>query len=888
MKYGRRFLARLANLVAMRRSDSRLREEMEEHLAFLTAENVRAGMSPSEAHRQAMIKFGTVEAVRSDYHAEQTLPFIENLLQDLRFALRQLRRAPGFSFTVVLTLALSVGVATAVFCVIDAVILRPLPYAHPEQIVEVAGHTSDNGWNQPASWPGYLDERAQLRTFADLAAYKHYKKITLDAPNAGPISVDCVRSTDNFFQVFGVQPLLGRTYLPGEQRDGRNQVAVLSYDAWQIYFSGDRSVLNRSVKLDGRAFTIIGVMPAGFRFPLNMRNAVYIPRLTDDDRMLSARSAFWLLTVGRIKDGVTIQQAQADLTHVFANLAKAYPDPDGNRIAQAIPVAEAANLRSKGPLWTLLAAVLAVLAIGCVNVTGLLLARGVKREREMAMRVAIGAGRKRVLAQVLTEGLLLAVLGAAGGVLLASVLLDLLRALLIKALARGADIHMNWTVLTAAIAVAVLTSTVASLYPALRLSGIDPNRALKSGGSAGTQGSQSRLRSSFVVTQVALTLVLLLVAGMLMGEVMHFRNADLGFDQARILSVKIGLSKPRYQGRNMIADFYRPLEERVSHLPGAQAAGFIDVLPIDTSGVNGGVHIAGQPPSKQPIWVESRFVSSGYFDVMGIPLHHGRRLSPSLDRAENIAGTVVVNDAFVRALIPHGLDPTAQRIDETAKPEEWTQIVGVTGNVRQNIYNPPFPERDWLLDEISAKDQGDSLANISLLVRTSGDPTQLIPAVRSIVHELDPTASFDEPRAMAEVVAETLVFERMDSWLFGIFAALALTLAMVGLYGLVSHEVEQGTRDIGVRMALGAGRNRILGMVMRRVVWMLAAGAVAGLALTFVARKLIWMVIYFDTQKLAGESLLITLILVVAGLVAAFVPAMRAASIDPMQALRSE
>jgi predicted permease len=809
------------------------------------------------------------------------------LMQDLRYAMRQLRRSPGFAMTVVLTLALSVGVATAVFCVIDNVILRPLPYAHSEKIVEVAGHTS-NGWNQPASWPGYLDVRAQLRTFAELAAYKHYKKITLDAPTSGPISVDCVRSTDNFFQVFGVRPMLGRTYLPGEQQDGKNQVTVLSYDAWQTYFSGDRSVLNRSVKLDGRTFTIIGVMPAGFRYPLNMHNAVYIPRLTDDDRLMIQRNAFWLLTVGRVKDGVTIQQAQADLSHVFSNLGKAYPDSDGDRSAQVIPLAEAVNSKSKGPLRALLAAVLAVLAIGCVNVAGLLLARGVKREREMAMRSAIGAGRARLVRQVLTEGLMLALAGAALAVVLAWALLDAMRAFLIKALERGADIHMNWMVLGAAIGVAVAASLSASLFPALRLSGIDPSRALKAGGSAGSGRRQHRLRSGFVVTQVALTLVLLVVAGLLMRLVTHYRNLNLGFDPARILSVKIGLSKPRYQGRNMIADFYRPLEEKVSHLPGAKAAGFIDVLPIDTFGVNSGVHIAGQPASKQMTWVEARFVSSGYFDVMGIPLHRGRRLSASLDRAENIAGTILVNDAFVRALIPPGLDPTAQRIDETSKPEEWTQIVGVTGNVRQNIYSPPFPERDWLMDEISAKDQGDSLANMSLLVRTGGDPTQLIPAVRSIVHELDPTASFDEPRTMTEVVSETLVFERMEGWLFGIFAGLALVLAIVGLYGLVSHEVEQGTRDIGVRMALGASRSRILAGVMSRVAWMLGAGTIAGLALTLFARKTIGMVIYFEAEREAAWLAAAALALIAAGLLAALIPAFRAASIEPVNALRSE
>jgi putative ABC transport system permease protein len=811
-----------------------------------------------------------------------------NLLQDMRYALRQLRRAPGFAFTVVLTLALSVGVATAVFCVVDAVIVRPLPFANPDKIVFVQA-ISRSGFQHPASWPNFKDERAELHAFQALAGYMDFRKITIDTPSSGPVSLDSVRSTDNFFQVFGVQPLLGRTFLPGEQEDGKNDIVVLSYDAWQKYFGGDREVLNKTVKLDGRASTVIGVMPAGFRYPMNLHNAVYTPRLITDTWMQN-RGANWLRTIGLLKDGVSAQQARADFAHVYADLAKAHPETDSGDIPQLTPVAERAAGKAKGPLYTLLFAVFAVLAIGCVNVAGLLLARGVKREREMAMRVAIGAGRSRLFGQVLTEGLILALFGALGGVLLSSGLLDMMRAFLVKALDRGADIHMNWPVLSAAVAVAVFTSLAASLFPALRLSGIDPNRALKAGGNAGTQRSQTRLRSGFVVTQVALTLVLLVVSGLLMRVVTRYRDTDLGFNPAKILSVKLGLSRSRYEGRDMVTAFYGPLEERVKHLPGVQAAGLIDVLPIDSSGDNRNVHIAGQPqnPPNQVMLAEYRFVSTGYFDVMGVPMHQGRQLSRSLDRAENKNSTVLVNDAFVGKFIPRGLDPTTQRMDDTVKEEEWSRIVGVTGNVRQSIYEPPMPEIDSLVDEIPAQYKPDLMSEMFLAVRTAGDPVQATAAVRSIVHDLDPTVPFDEPRTMTEVVAETLVFQRMESWLFGIFASLALALAMVGLYGLVNHEVEQATRDIGVRMALGASRNRILGMVLRRVTWMLAGGTIVGLVLTVVARKIIGMVIYFDLQKEAGGFLVLALLLVVAGLVAALIPAARAASIEPMQALRSE
>jgi putative ABC transport system permease protein len=807
---------------------------------------------------------------------------------DLRYALRQLRRGPGFAATVVLTLALSVGVATAVFCVIDAVIVRPLPFVHPERIV-VVQTMSRSRYQQPHSWPTYQDERKQAHSFAALAGYMDYFQVTADTPSSGPVLIDSVRSTDNFFQVFGVKPLLGRTYLPGEEQDGRNDVAVLSYDLWQRYFDGDRSIVNRSVKLDGRAYTVIGVMPAGFRYPLSHRNAIYTPLHLDQPWMIG-RGNHWLQVVGRVRDGVTIGQAQADLSHVLSDLGRAYPDTDAGRTVTLPTLAESVSGRSKGALWTLLGAVLAVLAIGCVNVAGLLLARGVKREREMAVRTAIGAGRMRLVRQLLAEAILMACLGAIGGVLVASLTLDLMRAFLIKALQRGADIRMDWAVLAAALGIAVVVSLAAALLPALRLSGIDPNRALKSGQSAGTGRAQHRLRAGFVVVQVSLTLVLLVVAGLLIRVVTRYRHADLGFDPEHILAVHLNYSPPRYQNRDVIADFYQPLLDRVTHLPGVRAAGLISILPIESWGSNSEIHIAGQPPypPNQEMLAENRFVSAGYFDVFGIPLRVGRALSPGLDRPENTAPTVVVNQAFVKQFIPNGLDPTAQRMDDDSNQENWTRIVGVTGNIRQDIYEPSLAERDWLMEEIDLKERNGLLNGMSLVVRSNGDPKLLIPALRSALHDVDPTVPFDEPRTMTDVVSETLVLERMEGWLFGIFAGLAFFLALIGLYGLVNHEVEQATRDIGVRMALGATRNRILAMTLARVSWMLCAGVAAGWVLTVAARKLIGMVIYFDAPKEAGGFALLGLLLVGSGLLAALLPAVRAASIEPMQALRNE
>ena len=814
---------------------------------------------------------------------------LRGVVQDLHYALRQSRKAPGFALTVVLTLALSVGLATAVFCVLDAVVLRPLPYPQPARIVEIDSHNSSGGYYQPASWPSYQDERAQTTAFKALAGYFRWRETAAETPN-GPAVLQAVRTTDNFFDVFAVQPMLGRTFLPGEQIAGKNDVVVLSYESWAKHFNGSRDVIGTSVRLDGRAYTIVGVMPPGFRYPLNARDAVYTPVHLDAAQWMQTRGGHWLRTIARVKDGVSVDAAQADLAHVFANLARAYPNTDGGRNLQLLPLSKSIDSKSRGPLWVLLGAVLAVLAIGCVNIAGLLLARSVKREREMAMRVAIGAGRRRLLGQVLTEGLLLAAGGAAGGMLLAWGLLDLLRAFLIKALERGADIHMNWAVLGAAAAIAVCASVAASLFPALRMSGVDPNRALRSGGSAGTDRTQHRLRAGFIITQVALTLVLLVVAGMLIRVVTRYQHEDLGFDPRHILAVDLHSAPVRYEGRDPISGFFNPLLERVRQIPGVRAAGLVDMLPIESWGSNTDVHIAGQPPNPKNVeeLAEVRMVSPGYFDVFGIPLYAGRPLSASIDGPDNKVGTVLVNEAFVKKFLPGGFARSAWRLDDNPKPELRTAIVGVTGNVRQDLRDPALAEMDSLLDEVPIKDRALAMSTMLLVVRSAGDPKTLIPALTNALREVDPTVPLADPRTVSDAIADELALERMEGWLFGIFAALALVLALVGLYGLVSHEVELSMRDIGVRMALGASRDRILGMILRRVTWMVGAGAVAGLLLTVFARKIIGMVIYVDTQKEASGFLLLAFGLLLAGLVAALIPAARAASIDPMRALRAE
>lgn len=809
-----------------------------------------------------------------------------SILQDVRYALRQLRRSPGFALIAVLTLSLGVGAATTIFSVVDAVILRPLPYSHPEKIY-VPQTLSREGYPQPFSLPSFKDFRAQNHVFAALSAVSSYQSVNLETPS-GPVALDWVQGSDNFFDVFGVAPILGRSYRSGEDQPGKNDVAVLSFDVWQTNFDGETSVIGRTLELNGHPYTCIGVMPAGFRYPLSVQHAIYTP-LHPDPLVVDRRGDHWLPAIGLLKPGVTRQQAQANLSVVLTSIGRAYPDSDGGRREQLISLEDTVEGNVTGALWALSAAVLAVLLIACVNVAGLLLARGVKREREIALRAALGARRARLVRQGLTESLLLAGLGAAGGIFLSWLLLSALRTFLIHAVQRGADVHIDVPVLLAALSLSLCTSIAASLYPSLHLSGADPSRALRSSGTAGTSRAHHRLRSVFIVSQVALSLVLLVLAGALLREVAGYRNTDLGFDARHILAAEIDLSPGRYQDHNVWADFYQPMLERVGHLPGVRAAGVVNLVPVQGWGWNTEIHITGQPPNPptEITLAEDRYVSPGFFDALGIHLLQGRMLSPSIDLPANQAATIVVNQAFVKKFMPAGLNPVGQHIEDGDKANEKTQIVGEVTNVRQDLMQPSMPEMDYLYTELPPQYSA-MLMRSNLVVRTWGNPKPVIPALRDVFHQIDPTLPFRAPKTMDEILADQVVMQLMETWLFGIFASLAVVLAVVGLYGLISHEVEMGTRDIGIRMALGATRSGVFAHILRRVTVLLVLGIFTGLGLTVAAKPLIATVAIIHFNHQVGLLALLILILAAAGFLAAVLPMQRAASIEPMEALRTE
>jgi len=801
---------------------------------------------------------------------------MSTMLSDLRHGIRVMKKNPGFTTTAVLTLGLTIGISTVVFSVIDAVLLRPLPYDHPDRIYSL--HTySPQSYTQPASYPEYLDWRRDNHVFSALAAYSAYGSANVEGPS-GAVALPRVMATDNFFDVFGIAPVLGRTFAPGEDQPGRNDVAVLSYEIWQQNFGGQENAIGQTMKIDAQPYTVIGVMPAGFRFPVSTRDAIYTP-MNMAKELAESRGDHWLPTVARLKNGVDKTQAQADMNRVLEDVGRAYPEESKGRRMQLWSLAASINESASQPLKVLSMAVLCLLAIGCVNIAGLLLVRGVKREREIALRAAVGASRGQLVRQILNESLLLGFLGAICGTFLAYGLLEGIRKLLTSAIARGAEVHMDKTVLLVALVLALLTSLLAGMIPALRASLIAPQVALKSGGSAGTGRGQHRLRAGFVITQVALALVLLVTSGLLLRVLSSLRNADLGFNPNGLMATEIDLSSKAYENRDVVAAFYQPMLERVRSVPGVRAAGLVGMLPIQNWGWNSDIHIAGQPPDPPNAerLAEMRPVTPGYFDAFGIALVRGRLLDDKIDTRTS-QPVVVVNEAFVKKFFSNGEDPIGKYIEWNNKP----MIVGLVRSIRQDIYEPPLAEMDLPVSQVP------HLTSMQLVVRTDVTSSSVVPALRRIFHDLDPGLPFRQPITMREVVADALVLDRLENWLFGSFAVLAVLLALVGLYGLVSHEIELSTRDIGLRMALGATRLSVLRSVYRRVAWMLCGGVVAGLLITKAVQKLIETVVAVHGAADALVILGLAGALFVAGLMAALWPARRAISIDPMVALRYE
>jgi putative ABC transport system permease protein len=798
---------------------------------------------------------------------------MSTLMQDLRYALRGLRRNPGFTGIAVLTLALGIGANAAIFSVLHGVVLRPLDFHEPERLVRVFGGSTGT---TTFSGPNFEDLRAEAEVFEELVAYDTELRTLTGLESAERISIATV--TSGFFRVLGRPPVLGREFLPEEMEPGRHRVAVVSHGFWQQRLAGHAAVLGQTMVLDGEVHTIVGVAPPDFDYPAG--RAVWLPLVREG--MFLGRGAIWLDVLGRLRPGVTPEAAARDVERVTAQLVEAYPD---NALLQTSvrPLHDVEVGEMRTPLLILLGAVGFVLLIACANVANLLLARAASRAGELGLRVALGAGRGRLVRQFLTESLVLALLGGAAGLLLASLGTRLLLALSPTWLPRVEDVTVNGTVVGFTLVVTVLTGVLFGLVPAVQVARADLRRLLAEHGRGGL-GGRNRMRGGLVVVQTGLAVMLLIGAGLLLRSFAGLMQVDPGFRAERVLAFSVSLPEGSYPGDPEAREFYRQLLDRVGSLPGVQSAASVLAAPMSGTNFNISFEVAGRPPLPpgHGQGLQVGIASPDYLETVGIPILRGRGLT-GFDR-EGAPPVALINEAAVREFFPDE-DPLGQTIllGWTRDYVQVTgEVVGVVGDVRQfGLASEPVAEI------YLAHAQVPNLA-MTVVVRAAGDPLTLIPGLRAELQALDPSLAAGRFRTLEQDMSASAAQSRFYMLLLAIFAAVALVLASIGIFGVTSYSVSQRTREIGIRMALGAVHSLIVRQVVGRAVALASVGVALGLAgagvLTRVLSSLLYGVSAIDPLTYA----LVGLAFGAVAALASFLPARRATQVDPLVVLRSE
>jgi putative ABC transport system permease protein len=810
---------------------------------------------------------------------------METLIKDIRYAMRGLVKRPAFTIIALLTLALGIGANTAIFSVVNAVLLRPLPFRDPEQVVMVWEDASFAGFplNTPAP-ANYVDWKNQNQSFADLAASAEQSfNLTGDGD---PERVTAYAVTHNFFPLFGVQPLIGRGFLPEEDRPGSNKVVVLSYSLWQSRYGGDAHVLNRDIQLNGEKHTVVGVMPASFQF-LDSEVRMWVPLALDQEDMAN-RGGHYLNVAARLKPGVVVTQAQADMNAIMRRIATDHPDDtfDGKLGAVVLPMRDQVVGAARGSLVVLVVAVAFVLLIACANVAGLLLARAVGRRREIALRMALGAGRPTVVRQLLTESLLLSLVAGVLGTFLAYWSFSFLQRLVPEEMAVSMSLHIDTRILLFTILISIVTGIIFGLVPALQAAKVDLNEALKAGSSRVT--STGALRSSMIVFEVALSLVLLICAGLLIQTLFQIFRQYSMLEPEKILTMRTVLPREKYKEPTQRNNFYRQVLERVEHLPGVDAAGYATSVPLSWKGGTSGFLPEGikSPIPGMAYDANHREVSANYLQTMNIPLRAGRYFD-GRDNEKSMP-VVIINETMARQYWP-GENALGRRLkigDPDEPGKQWKQIVGIVADVRQmgldepvkaEMYLPYQQVTDWPF-----------FAPRDLAIRTSGDTSNLVGSVRQIIREVDPDQPVSNVATMAELLGTEASQRRMGMIMLVAFAALALLLASLGIYGVLAYFVTQHTSEIGVRLALGATTRNILFLVLRKGMGLTLLGVVIGLAAALAFTRLMSSLLF--GVKAIDPLTFVTVPLLLAGvaLLACYLPARRATKVDPLVALRYE
>ncbi len=797
------------------------------------------------------------------------------LWQDLRYGVRMLAKNPSFTVVATLTLALGIGANSAIFSVVDAVLLRPLKFKDPEQLVRI-WETLPQGGTGTVSPPNLKDWREQNDVLAGIAAFStpNFNLQGQDSPERVPGAA----VTPEFFDVMGAPPQLGRAFRAGEDQLGNHRVVILSHDLWRRNFSADPQIVGRGISVNGESFTVVGVAAPDFRSPSKLTE-LWTPLALTPAQMAN-RGSHFLNVIARLKPGVTLEQAQRQMSLIARRIEQQYPDNQTGR-GILLGLLQEVTVRNVRPaLLTMLSAVGFVLLIACVNVANLLLARATARRREIGIRLALGAGRWRLARQFLTESLLLAALGGALGILLAKWGVSVLVAMAAQILPRASEVGLDARIVGFTMLLSLLTGIVFGLAPALQSSKVDVQTTLKEGGSAGESRQSNWLRSLLVMVEVAAAFVLLIGAGLMIKSFLNLQRVDAGLRPENVLTLSVTLPGSKYPTPQSRVPFFQRLLERVSALPVVQAAGVINLLPMQNWGWNSDFQIEGRtpfPPGKAPI-VENRTVSPDYFRAMGIPLVAGRFLTDQdNDKSERVT---LINQTFAQRYFPNE-DPIGKRIN--AGVGGWMTIVGVVGDVKQSGL-----ANSVRIEHYAPHAQVQISNTMSVVVRTLSDPTALAAAIRRETQAIDPAQPVFNIKTMETVIAESVSDRRLNMVLLGVFSGLALLLAVIGIYSVMSYTVTQSTRELGIRMALGAQARDVLKLVVGQGVTLAAVGLVIGLVAAFALTRLMATLLFGvgATDPLTFAS--VSALLIVVALLACAIPARRATKVDPMVTLRHE
>ena len=802
---------------------------------------------------------------------------METLFRDIRYGIRSLLKRPGFTAVALIALTLGIGANTAIFSLVNAVLLRPLPFAEPDRLVWMFGNVR-NGTNRASVSPlDFLDYRKQNTTFEEFAAQLSFPAHANLTGNGEPERLTVAAVTGNYFKTLGATAALGRTFQLENETPGRELVTVLSYGLWQKRFGGDPNIVNKTVALDGKKIEVIGVMPKDFNFPQTAE--LWIPLNFDASPGMKQRKAHFMRPIGKLKPGVTIAQAQADTDIIARRLEEQYPDTNKAWNLRLVSLREQLVGNTRPTLLLLFGAVGFVLLIACANVANLLLVRAATREREIALRTALGAGRFRIVRQMITESVLLSLVGGTLGALLAIWGVDLLVTLSAGSIPATAHVQIDATVLVFTFLVSLVTGVLFGLAPALRTMKLNLSESLKEGGRTGSEGGKrNRTRSVLVVLESAVAVVLLIGAGLLIRSLVQLQNTNPGFDAHNVLTMRVDLSEDKYSTPEKSGGFFTELESRVGSLPGVESVGFVTELPLSGQPNDMPFSVEGRPAASisESLDADFRRVNLQYFKALRIPLLRGRNFTEQ--EVKQSAKVLVISELLASQVFPNE-EPLGKRLIMVMGKDPW-EIIGVVGDIRhRSLESQPFPAMYM---------PSNQTGGTNLVIRTQGDPANLAAAVRKEVQAIDPDQPVAAVRTMDEWVDTSVAQPRYRTALLGLFALLALVLASTGIYGVMSYSVTQRTHEIGVRMALGAKRRDVLGMVVRQGMVLVVAGVAIGLLGAFALTRVMSSLLFGVTAKDPITFVVVATLLTLVAFVACYIPARRATKVDPLVALRYE